>query len=351
MVVALVNEAVESGARQWLACKIIGLLERTFRRWKRKAASGETLEDGRILSGSIRVPANKMTEEERGRILEVCNSPEFSSLPPSQIVPRLSDRGLYIGSESTFYRVLKEHKQLTHRGNSKPRRRVKKPTAYVATKPNEVWSWDITYLRTRVRGLFYYLYLMEDIFSRKIVGWEIHSDESSDNASTLITKACLSERVRYGSLVLHSDNGSPMKGSTMRARLEALGIVASFSRPATSNDNPYSESLFRTMKYCPRYPSKPFSSIDGAREWMQGFVTWYNNIHCHSGIRFVTPAQRHSGKDKEILQKRTELFMRAREKNPERWSGKIRNWSYIEEVELNPEKKAAGKNEKLSKAA
>lgn len=356
MVVDLIREAVDSGARQWLACETVGLPERTFRRWNTADASGKSLEDGRILAGAARVPRNKLTEEERERIIEVCNSEEFGSLPPSQIVPRLADVDVYLGSVSSFYRILKEHKQLAHRGKSKVRRKVKKPTAYVATMPNQVWSWDITYLRTSVRGSFYYLYLMEDIFSRKIVGWEIHEDESAENASELITKACWSEKVKEGELVLHSDNGSPMKGSTMKARLEALGIVASFSRPATSNDNPYSESLFRTMKYCPRYPGKPFPSIEGAREWMQGFVYWYNNIHCHSGIRFVTPSQRHRGEDREILQKRTKLFEKAREKHPERWSGKIRDWSYIDKVELNPVKtdavrKAAGENEELPEAA
>ncbi|WP_419585727.1 transposase, partial [Thiolapillus sp.] len=168
-------------------------------------------------------------------------------------------------------------------------------------------------------GIFFRLYLIMDIYSRKIVGWEIHENETADHAALLIRKACLAEGISMQDLVLHSDNGSPMKGATMLAMLQRLGIVPSFSRPSVSNDNPYSESLFGTMKYTPAYPSKPFESLDAAREWVSEFVHWYNEEHRHSGIQFVTPAQRHSGAEKLILMNRKVVYESAKQRNPERW--------------------------------
>jgi transposase InsO family protein len=270
-----------------------------------------------------------LTEEERQKILETCNEPQHRSLPPSQIVPALADQGSYIASESSLYRVLKEADQLQGRGKARPRTKRSKPTAYGATQPNQIWTWDITYLATEVTGAFLRLYLVLDIYSRKIVGWEIHETESAEYASQLLRKAYLAEGVRDGALVLHSDNGSPMKGATMLATLQKLGVVPSFSRPSVSNDNPYSESLFGTMKYVPSYPSKPFSDIVAAREWVQAFTHWYNEVHRHSGIKFVTPAQRHGGADIPILANREIVYEEARERRPERWSGNTRNWSVL----------------------
>jgi putative transposase len=198
---------------------------------------------------------------------------------------------------------------------------------------------DGHYLAAAVRGAFYRLYMIEDIYSRKIVGWEVHEEESAEHAATLIRKACLSEGVRYeSSLVLHSDNGGPMKGATMLSTLQRLGVVPSFSRPSVSDDNPYSESLFRTLKYTPAYPSKPFASLEEARAWVHRFVQWYNETHRHSAIRYVTPGQRHRGADVDILEKRKRLYEAAKAERPERWSGATRNWQPIEEVWLNPPK-------------
>jgi putative transposase len=167
-------------------------------------------------------------------------------LPPCKIVPQLADTGQYIASESTFYRILREEKQLTHRQLSRPAKHSK-PEAYIATSANQVWTWDITYLPSQTRGLYFYLYLIVDIFSRKIVGWSVHDVELSDLAASLIKQACLDENIPQGQVVLHSDNGGPMKGMTMRAMLESLGVLPSFSRPSVSDDNPYSEALFRTL--------------------------------------------------------------------------------------------------------
>ena len=201
-----------------------------------------------------------------------------------------------------------------------------------------MWSWDITYLRTEVAGQFFYLYLMLDIYSRKIVGWEVHDVERAEYAAELLKRTILAEGISDGAQapVLHSDNGSPMKGATMIATMQALGVMPSFSRPSVSNDNPFSESLFRTLKGCPQWPEGPFQSLDQARQWVYGFVQWYNHEHRHSGIGFVTPVQRHTGKDEQILSQRKAVYEQAKKNRPERWSGNTRNWNIPTDVWLNP---------------
>ncbi len=255
-------------------------------------------------------------------------------------MPILADRGIYIASESTFYRVLREAKQLQHRGRSKEpvKREI---STHVATAPNRVYTWDITYLNGPVKGRHYYLYMISDLFSRKIIAWEVWEAESAENASELIRRAIIAENLvnRQHPLVLHSDNGSPMKGATMLETLYNLGITPSRSRPRVSNDNPYAESLFKTLKYRCNYQPKGFKTINEAREWVHDFVDWYNNNHRHSGIKFLTPNQRHS-KDHglSILAKRDLVYKTARLKNPNRWAGDTRDWSIEKQVWLNPEK-------------
>jgi transposase InsO family protein len=256
-------------------------------------------------------------------------------------VPILADRGIYLASESSFYRVLRRANLLHHRGKvSKPS--SFKPKTYTATQANRVWSWDITYLASSIRGQFFYLYLFMDIYSRKVVGWEIYGNESSEQAAEVLRKARLSESIAPQSeLVLHSDNGSPMKGATMLATMHKLGVVPSFSRPSVSNDNAYSESLFKTLKYAPSYPSKPFESLEQARQWVHVFVDWYNNKHRHSSLQYVTPVQRHIGEDTEILGRRKKVYAKAKSANPQRWSGDTRNWNHESVVRLNPRNESA----------
>lgn len=340
----MINEACKSGARKEKACNLFEISVRTVQRW----------EDGFIIIEDRRkyrkqTPANKLSSEERAKILKICNEKEYKNLPPSQIVPALADKNTYIASESSFYRILKEANQLKHRGKAKPRT-VTKPEPYIATCPNQIWTWDITYLPTSIKGSFYYLYMIMDIFSRKIVGWEIYETQTDKQAAKTITKAYLSEGISGKDLVLHSDNGSPMKGATMLATLQNLGVAASFSRPSVSNDNPYSESLFKTLKYKPGYPAKPFDSLDSSREWTLKFVRWYNKEHKHSGIKFVSPSIRHCGKDVKILENRMNIYVKAKEKHPERWSGNIRDWTVLEEVHLNPGKKV-DKTAEIKRAA
>jgi len=267
----------------------------------------------------------------------------------SQIVPRLADLGRYLASEATIYRILRSVGQLAHRSRSRPAT-VHRPGEHVATGPNQVFSWDITYLRAAVRGTFYYLYLVQDVFSRKIVGWAVHDRESAELAAELVEEVMIRLDIAPDRVVLHSDNGGPMKGATMLATLQRLGVVPSFSRPGVSDDNPYIEALFRTLKYRPEYPSGRFGSLEEARRWMALFVHWYNTRHLHSSLNFVTPADRHSGKEVEILENRKEVYAAAKRRNPERWTGATRNWAPEGDVVLNPaaEKRPEGERTKAA---
>ena len=335
-VIVLLNESITAGARQSQACDVLGLSERTLQRWQ----TGKTVHcDQRPLRDYQ--PSHKLTEIERAKVLAVANSDEFGHLPPSQIVPRLADQGSYLASESTFYRILQAENQMAHRRSERPAQSRTKPRAICATAPNQLYSWDITYLPSAVRGQFFYLYLFMDIFSRKIVGWQVYAEESSALAGELLRDLCYREDIQSNQLILHSDNGSPMKGATMLVTLQQLGVMPSLSRPSVSNDNPYSESLFKTLKYRPKYPLKPFAKVTDARDWVMGLVEWYNNEHRHSAIRFVTPTQRHEGMDEDLLAKRKAVYEAARDRNPKRWTGNTRNWESIQAVHLNPDRPEA----------
>lgn len=321
-----------AGACLERACDGLGLSPRTLQRWR--AVAGLRA-DGRAAAAQGRTPANRLSENERQAILTLVNQPAFADRPPSQIVPALADQGVYLASESTFYRVMKAANQVRHRGQARaPTHR--RPDPLTATAPNQVWSWDITYLATTVKGMFFYLYLFLDVFSRKIVGWEVFTSESAEQAATVLAQAYHREEVRPATLVLHADNGGPMKGATMLATLQRLGVMPSFSRPSVSDDNPFSEALFKTLKYHPGAPSQPFTSLEVARQWVAGFVAWYNETHRHSALPFVTPGQRHRGEDPALLDLRRQLYAAARARHPERWSGPIRHWEPVSAVCLNP---------------
>jgi putative transposase len=328
MIRTLVAEAVTAGARRWRACELLGIAVRTLERW------GDDRQDGR--HGPKSEPTNKLSATERRRIIAVATSAEFRDESPKQIVPTLADRGEYVGSESTIYRVLHAENMQHRRGPA--RAPTHRPREHVADRPWQVASWDITYLKSHVRGEFFYLYLVEDVWSRKILGCEVHDVECNELAAALV------ERIRRENpdvdlrgWVLHSDNGGPMKGATMLATMQRLGVVPSFSRPSVSNDNPFSESLFRTMKYVPEYPRHGFVTVEAARTWVATFVAWYNHDHKHSGIGFVAPADRHAGRDVEILAARRDVYEHARRRNAARWSRHTRLWSRPDTVILNPE--------------
>lgn len=326
-----------AGARLRLACEVAGIDQRTLQRWK--AHQGLVAGDAR--PQAVRPPpSHALSATERLRLLQVANEPRFAAVPPARIVPMLADEGVYLASESSFVRVLRQQGQNAHRGRAKAPRAVRPPTTHVAMAPRQVWCWDMTYLPAAVLGRWFHLYLILDLYSRKIVGWEVHDSDDSAHAVHLVRRTALAEGIASMAVkpVLHGDNGSTLKATTVLAMLNWLGVQPSYSRPRVSDDNAYAESLFRTAKYRPEFPAKGFATLDHARAWAAGFVRWYNFEHRHSGIRYITPAQRHAGEDHAILQARDDLYIRARELNPARWSGRTRNWTPIGAVTLNPER-------------
>lgn len=323
------SEAMAHGARLRPACDVMGLSPRTVQRWQ----AAESNDDMRL--GTKTKPANALSEAERQRVVNLANNAEFRDLPPKQIVPRLADKGVHVASESTFERVLRAEGQKTHRGPKK-RKNMAKPRAKTASAPGQVWTWDITLLRAPIVGNFFYLYMTVDIWSRKIVAATVHQRECSQLAKVFMCDA-IGREMPGTALTVHQDNGAPMKG-TLKACMENLGVAMSYSRPRVSNDNPYSESLFGTMKTRPQYPRKPFESIESAQQWVDQFTHWYNDCHRHSAIGYVTPSQRHSGEATQLLAARRQLYLEAKLRTPKRWTRATRSWTAPSSVHLNPDR-------------
>ena len=332
-----IDVAHGAGARLRLACETAGIDERTLQRWK--AQQGLIAGDGR--PQAVRpTPSHALSVAERAQLLAVANEPRFATVPPARIVPMLADEGVYLASESSFARVLRKEGQNAHRGRAKAPRPVRPPTTHIAAAPAQVWCWDMTYLPAAVLGRWFHLYLILDLYSRKIVGWEVHDSDDSAHAVRLVRRTALAEGIAAMTVkpVLHGDNGSTLKATTVLAMLDWLGVKPSYSRPRVSDDNAYAESVFRTAKYRPEFPAKGFATLQQARAWAADFVRWYNFEHRHSGIRYVTAAQRHAAEDHAILAARHELYVKARQANPARWSGSTRDWTPIGAVTLNPER-------------
>jgi transposase InsO family protein len=297
----------------------------TFYRWKKEP------EDRR--KGSRRSPSHKLSEEERQEILDISCSDEFKDSNPYEIVAILLERGTYIASARTFYRVLKAEGKLQHRSNRKAPQRRTKPPERKATGPDQVYTWDITYLPTRVRGMFFYAYIIMDVWTREIVGWAIHTAESEEYARQLFLQ--IKRRKNLKGVYLHSDNGNPMKASSFSVWLISLGMILSYSRPLVKNDNPFSEALFGTLKRSAGFP-RAFASIEAAREWLASFAVWYNNSHRHSGIGYVTPVQRRTGESTKLFEKRNDTLDRAWKEKPERFPKKgPKYWKEKRVVYLN----------------
>lgn len=326
----LIQEAAASGARKKKACDVIGISIRAVQRWERECNS-----DGR--KGARKKVPRKLTEGERQQVRDIACEPRFKDLTPYEIVAILAENGRYIASERTFYRILNADGLLHHRGNGKPAIRTSEPGELIATGPNQIWCWDITWLRTDIRGLFYYAYMIKDIWTKDIVGWEIHDREDDILAAALFKRLQLKYDMK--GMYLRSDNGNPMKGATMLMTLYSLGVIPSYSRPRVSNDNPFIESLFKTLKYTAGYPGH-FKNLEHARMWMANFVNWYNTEHRHSSIGYVTPQQRRSGDYKNIFSQRNQAVAHARERNPERWVNHMRTWGCNDAVYLNPSKES-----------
>lgn len=332
----LVHEAVESGARKKTACCTLGISIKSMERWEKECSPD------RRKGASKEVP-RKLSDEERQRVIEIACSKENKDLNPYEIVAISAENGQYIASERTFYRILNEEGLLHHRSNAKPASKKAEPDELVATGPDQIWSWDITWLQNEVRGLFHYAYVIKDVWSKKVVGWEIHDREDAELAAGMFKRLKMKYNMR--GIFLRSDNGSPMKGSTMLMTLYNLGVIPTYSRPRVSNDNAFIESFFKTLKYTAGYPGQ-FKDIDHARIWMADFVIWYNTEHRHSAIGYVTPNQRCSGEYKNIFKRRNDTLAKAKIKNPERWVNRQRVWNCDEKVYLNPGKET---KEKLMK--
>ncbi len=281
--VALIKEAQSNGARLVKACALLNLSVRTYQRW----IAGSVLNADQRPLVSRPEPHNKLSAEERETVLALCNQTEYRSSPPAFIVADQLDQGHYIASESIFYRVMREHDQVHPRGRQKAPEPKRLATTHQASEANCLWSWDISWLPGPARGSWFYLYLVMDVYSRKIVGHEVYENENGELAREFIEKACWRERIAAHNkpLVLHADNGSPMKASTFLERLYDLGITPSNSRPRVSNDNAYSESLFKTLKFRPGFPVNGFKTIQCARAWVLKFVRWYNTEHRHRALR------------------------------------------------------------------
>jgi putative transposase len=314
------------------ACRVLGVTRRSLQRWAQQPA-------GDARKGPKTAPPHQLTDAEKDRIVALINQPAYRNLSPEQAIAKLAEAGIYVCSERSLRRILKARQLDRYRQRSKPARRQNKPREYVASEPLRVLSWDITYMRSStVRGGFFYLYVFLDIWSRRIVGAEVHVTQESELATALLTRICRENELDTEKLVIHSDNGAPMKGSTMLATMQSLGITPSFSRPSVSDDNAFAESLFRHLKYAPSYPRLGFATLDEARTWVARFVDWYNREHLHSSIGLVTPEDRHHGRDVAILQKRRETYALAQERHPRRWTGQPRAWTRPAIVTLNPER-------------
>ncbi|MBV8501370.1 MAG: transposase, partial [Paucibacter sp.] len=262
-----IEAACQAGARLHKACEIVGIAARTLQRWK--AQEGLVAGDGR--PDAVRpTPAHALTPAEREQIVSVANEPRFAEMPPARIVPMLADEGQYIASEASFRRVLRAQGQMQHRGRAKAPRQSRPPSTHVATAPRQLWSWDMTYLPAQVAGRWFYLYLILDVFSRKIVGFEVHEDDNADHAARLVQRTALAEGIhgvpREDRPVLHGDNGATLKATTVLAMLHWLGVKPSYSRPRVSDDNAFVESLFRVAKYRPEFPDAGFATLQAARE-------------------------------------------------------------------------------------
>ena len=345
MILGWIDEAQRAGARLAPACREVGLDPRTIQRWRARPDGDDRRH------GPKTTPPNKLTGKERAEVLAIANSKEFRDRSPKQIVPALADQKKYVASESTFYRVLREEKQLAHRGRAKAPS-SQRPPEKKTTGPGQVWCWDITYLRSTIAGRFFYLYLFLDVWSRKIVGHAVHEVECTTIAAGMLQEALEHEGLSGVDLILHADNGSPMKGATLKATMERLGVLPSYSRPSVSDDNPFAESLFRTAKYRPEYPDAPFDSMADASRWADGFVGWYHHDHLHSGIGFVSPLDRHEGRAEAILASRRAVYELARQRHPERWAGReVRAWNHPSTVTLNPMKDTRLENHDHAHAA
>lgn len=322
-IILAIDEAVASGARLKMACDAIQLCPRRLRRWRK------TAEDGR--KGGYRAVNQRLSMPEKDAIAEVLERPEIKELPVKVAYATLLDQGVCLASPSTFARVIKE-RGLRQNRNARRTQKAKRPEL-VATGPGQVWCWDITWLDAPTRGTYFYLYMAIDMFSRKVVAWEVFAKEDGALARDLFAAALEMEGIPPGQIMIHADNGKPMKSKTLRSLFDDLSVKASYGRPHTSNDNAFAESLFATFKGRVSFP-ECFENIPSARTFCMEFFTWYNCFHFHSSLDYVTPQSVHEGLHPDIFAKRNMLLEMNRIMHPSRHGGKAKTFGIPTEVRL-----------------
>ena len=311
----------EMGIRR--ACSAFGLSRTAFYRYERsaKAAELEASAEGVVKPPRpCNVPGRALTQVEEQTILDVLHSEQYVDMAPAEVVANLLDAGRYLCSVSTMYRILRENNEVKERRAQHNHIRYAAPEL-LATGINQVWSWDITRLKGPQKWSYYHLYVIIDIYSRYVVGWMVAEKESEQLAKELIAQSVQSQNVPQNQLTIHADRGSSMSSKTVAELLVDLGVTKSQSRPHVSNDNPYSESHFRTLKYRPEFPER-FTSIEEARLITKLLIDWYNNDHYHSGIGFLTPASVHYGKAQAIIERRSVPLSEAYAATPQRFVNK-----------------------------
>ena len=288
-------------------CAALGLPRATFYRWLRPVYG----------PAMRRKQPRALLDEERARVLAVLHEPRFADMAPSEVYATLLDEGVFLCSERTMYRVLAENKEVRERRNQLRHPDHPVPELH-ATRPNDLWSWDITKLLGPSKWTYFYLYVVMDVYSRSVVGWMVAHRESATLAHKLIEASCERERIQPGQLTLHADRGSSMTSKPVAFLLADLGVTKTHSRPHVSNDNPFSEAGFKTLKYRPDFPQR-FGSIEDARGFCGDFFRWYNDEHHHSGLELLTPADVHFGRASERLAARDRILASAFSAHPERF--------------------------------
>jgi len=291
------------------ACEALGLARSSWYRSRQLGQEGA----GRAYT----TPARALKAEERVAVRDLLNSERFQDESPREVYATLLDEGIYHCSVSTMYRILHEHDEVHERRNQRHHPAYNKPEL-LATAPNQLWSWDITKLKGPMKWLYYYLYVILDVFSRYVVGWLVTEQESGAVAERLIAESCYKQEIDPGQLTLHSDRGSAMKAKSVAQLLSDLGVAKTHSRPYTASDNPFSEAHFKTMKYRPDYPAR-FGSLPDALGWAREFFYWYNNLHHHTSLGLMTPRVVHYGLADEVTRRRETALLAAYERHPERF--------------------------------
>lgn len=311
-ILSYIDEATAQMISERRVCNHLELNRKTIQNWRVLGTIDKR-------KGSSRYVAHRLTEEEQQVFYDVANSKRFADCTSEQIIAKLAEEGTYYGSPSTLYRIFRKRKALQHRLDSKKPIKNSRAVPKYVTGPNQVWAWDITWLKTDVVGLFKYAYNIIDLYDRSLVGWSVEDSESDEHARRLF------ERVIRNHMVIpefiHADNGGPMRGVSLGAFLDSLCITRSYSRPRCSDDNAFIESWHKTLKYTVGYPAF-FTSLEHARTWYADFVHWYNNEHQHSALGYVTPNQRRTGEADLIYAKRNKTILAAKLKNPLRWRTK-----------------------------